>query len=80
LFQVLARNENEIFTGQKDTHLDFGLSFYIAKKKGGYLIKLITIVKINNPLGKIYFAFVKPFHILLVPIILHRLKKRLTLY
>ncbi len=77
LFQVRARAENEIFTGQDDDHLNFGLSFYLEHEEDKYVISLITIVKLNNISGKIYFAFVKPIHIILMPMILHRLKNRL---
>lgn len=62
LFEVLDKNEQELMTGQKDSHLDFKLSFISYKKNGLKYIELATVVHFNNSLGKLYFAVVKPFH------------------
>jgi hypothetical protein len=77
LFEVWCRNENEIVTGQRDKHLDFGLSFYIENDNEKHIIKLTTIVKINSFLGKVYFFLVKPIHKLLMPTVTKRLSNKL---
>lgn len=77
LFEVWNRTEKEILTGQQDKHLDFALSFYLNKHKEKYELKLITIVQINNTFGKIYFFLIKPFHKLIMPLIVKRIKNRL---
>lgn len=61
IFEVLEKNNTELVTGQKDKHLDFKLAF-ISYRELEPCIELVTTVKINNRLGKIYFAIVRPIH------------------
>ena len=62
IFEVQDKNKNELLTGQKDSHLDFKLSFLSFKSNNAIRLELATTVIINNTLGKIYFKIVKPFH------------------
>jgi fructose-1,6-bisphosphatase/inositol monophosphatase family enzyme len=62
MFNVVARNENEILMSEKDKHLDFAVSVLLEKQAGGIFVNVTTIVKYNMMLGRIYFTFVKPFH------------------
>jgi hypothetical protein len=79
LFHVFDRTEEEILTGETDKHLDFRLSFFSKPKaKNVYQVSLATTVQYNGGLGKLYFFFVKPFHRLIVPVILKRIAKRLS--
>ena len=59
LFEVLDRSDTELMTGTDDRHIDFRLSF-IALPGGA--VQLATVVKINNALGRAYFAMVRPIH------------------
>ncbi len=78
LFHVFDRSEEEILMGETDKHLDFRLSFFSKMKEANlYQVSLATTVQYNGFLGKLYFFFVKPFHRLIVPIILKKIAKRL---
>ncbi|MDA3893802.1 MAG: DUF2867 domain-containing protein [Salinivirgaceae bacterium] len=62
---ILYRNKNEIVIGENDKHLYYRVSLY--KKTGQHSeIYLTTSVKFNNKWGKVYFAFIKPFHKMVV--------------
>lgn len=77
LFHVKGRSEKEILTSEEDKHLDFCLSFFGERKDEEFEITLATTVKINGWLGKVYWFFVKPFHKILVPVMLKRIAKHL---
>lgn len=62
IFHVLEKNEEEILTGEDDSHLNFRLSFITYKDDDAINLEMATTVDINNRLGKIYFAIVKPIH------------------
>ncbi|BDS13120.1 DUF2867 domain-containing protein [Aureispira anguillae] len=74
IFEVLDKTEIELLTGQKDTHLDFKLSFISYKTNGITYLELATTVILNNRLGKAYFFIVKPFHKFYLKIILKRME------
>lgn len=79
LFHVLGRTETEILSGEEDAHLDFRLSFFVyPEEEGVQKIVLSTVVQKHNWLGHLYFFFVKPFHRLIVPIILRRIEKSIS--
>ncbi len=63
---VINRNENEIVMGEDDRHLYYGISVMKLKKAALSEITLTTVVKFHNQWGRIYFAFIKPFHKLVV--------------
>lgn len=73
LFHVLGRSEEEILTGENDSHLDFRLSFFARPEEKGTELILTTTVQFNGWLGKAYFMPVRPIHRLIVPLILKRM-------
>ncbi len=77
LFEVLDKTENELLTGQNDSHLDFKLSFISFGGKNNANLELATTVILNNTVGKIYFALVKPFHRFYLKRILRQMEKEL---
>lgn len=80
LFKVFSRNENEIIIGEDDKHLNFRVSLYLEKnlKQMNYKILTIsTIVQFNNGFGRMYFFPVKPFHKIIVPVMLKGIIKSL---
>ena len=74
IFEVLDKNDNELLTGQKDSHLDFKLSFIVYKNNDTTNLEMATTVEINNKLGKLYFGIVKPFHKFYLKRILKRME------
>ena len=80
LFKVFSRNENEIIIGEDDKHLNFRVSLYLEKKAKELHQKILTIsttVEFNNGFGRVYFFPVKPFHKIIVPIMLKGIIKSL---
>ena len=70
---VLYRSEQEIVMGMNDKHLYFRLSVLKIAKQDSSQIFLTTIVRFNNLGGRIYFAFIRLFHGLIVRTMLRRL-------
>lgn len=69
---ILYENENEIVIGENDKHLYYRVSIY--KKSGQHPeIYLTTNVMFNSNWGKVYFAFIKPFHKLVVKSMLKKI-------
>ena len=77
LFHVLGRKDNEILTGEDDSHLDFRLSFFGERIGDHFEVTLATTVRVNGWLGKVYWFFVRPFHRYLVPLMLKLIARRL---
>ena len=75
IFKVLDKNENELLTGQKDSHLDFQLSFLVFENENDIRMELATTVIINNSIGRIYFAIIKPIHKFYLKVILRRMER-----
>ena len=74
-FTVTDRTEQEIIMAEKDTHLDFWVSVMICREDDQTVVSLITLVKYNNLLGRIYYFFVKPFHRIICSSLMKRLLK-----
>lgn len=68
LFRIVERTDDEIVFGEDDRHLDFRVSLLLERTSHGTNLAVSSVVRINNALGRFYFAAVKPFHRLLVPI------------
>ena len=64
--------------GENDKHLNFKVSILLEKlEANNKSITISTIVVFNNWFGKLYFFPVKPFHKLIVPIMLKSILKDL---
>ncbi|WP_299259967.1 DUF2867 domain-containing protein [uncultured Aquimarina sp.] len=79
IFKVFDRSDNEIVLGEDDRHLNFRVSLLldqaISDKK--HLIISTTVV-FNNWFGNLYFLPVKPFHRIIVPVMLKSTIKAIT--
>lgn len=82
IFTVKAVGPQEVVLGEDDRHLDFRVSLWMeASASGDPAIRSLTIstaVRFHNRWGRLYFSFVKPFHRLIVRVMLRRTIKRLT--
>lgn len=78
IFKIYGKSDNEIIFGEDDKHLDFRVSLLYGqceeKKKK---VSVITAIKFNNALGKVYFFFIKPFHKIIIPI---QIKRKFKLF
>lgn len=73
IFKVFNKTSNEIVLGEDDKHLDFRVSLLFDKNQGGQdenSLTISTTVKFHNWLGVLYFLPVRPFHQLIVPVML----------
>jgi hypothetical protein len=77
-FSVLKRTESEILVGENDRHLDFRVSFLHSQIGCNTEICVVTTVKLNNWLGRIYFLPVKPLHTIIVPAMMRRAAKTIN--
>ena len=75
-FTVIENREEEIIMGEDDKHLNFRAS--ILKDSSEGTLSLITVVHYNNVWGKVYFFPVKPFHKIMMRVLLKRYLKRGT--
>lgn len=59
---VSDKNEHEEIFGVPDSHLDFHVSMWCSEYKNGKQeLKITTIVKYNNRLGRMYFSLLDHF-------------------
>ena len=66
-FKIIDIYDNEIIMGVDDKHLNFRVSVYDSKETE-FNIKISTLVEYNNRFGKVYMFFVKPFHRVVVKV------------
>ena len=79
IFKVLARSSDEILMGLDDKHLDSRFSLILRTDVGVEQAIATTVVRFHNAGGRLYFAFVKPIHRLLVPAMLRKAAARARL-
>ena len=73
IFSVLEKNEHRIIAGENDKHLDFRVAITLSESNNRQSISFQTLVHFNNIFGRLYFVPVKPFHKIIVPILLRRM-------
>ena len=74
---VCERSANEIIWGMPDKHLNFHVLMLCGEYKDGKQeLRITTIVKYNNRLGRMYFFFIKPFHKIIIYSLLNRIKNK----
>lgn len=73
MFPVISKNPGEIVLGFNDRHLDFRIVVQTeALKDQQTQVRMMTLVKRHNTLGRIYLAVIMPFHKLIVATTLSR--------
>lgn len=72
LFTVMGVADDELVLGEDDRHLDFRVSVLRQDGPGRPGVTVTTLVHFHNLLGQAYFAAVKPFHRLIVPVMMRR--------
>jgi hypothetical protein len=71
---VISQSADRLVLGLDDRHLDFRVLIEIKEGDSARQeISVSTAVKTHNFLGRIYFAIVKPFHRIIVPVMLMQL-------
>lgn len=80
IFQIFDKTDREIIIGENDKHLDFRVSIFYDNIQHGTENSFLTIsttVKYHNRMGMLYFIPVRPFHQLIVPVMLKKMIKKL---
>ncbi|MBP1615088.1 MAG: hypothetical protein H6Q13_2536 [Bacteroidetes bacterium] len=72
-FNVLERSEREILLFADDKHLKAWFSLQYEVNQDIYVVKLTTVIKFHNLMGRVYFSIIKPFHYLIVRNMLARI-------
>jgi hypothetical protein len=67
-FRVSERTDDVIVLEETDKHLNFRILLQVDKNEIGEEIhfNFSTLVHFNNQFGRVYFALIRPFHILIV--------------
>ncbi|MCT2406475.1 DUF2867 domain-containing protein [Chryseobacterium antibioticum] len=76
IFKIFDKTDNEIIMGENDKHLDFRVSILYDKAQNNSKANFLTIsttVKYHNWLGILYFLPVRPFHQLIVQVMLKKM-------
>ena len=76
VFPIISRTDTEVVVGGDDKHLDFRIWISIQPSLKGSEVTISTLVKINNPLGRVYLFVIMPFHKLLSRLQLQRAVNR----
>jgi Protein of unknown function (DUF2867) len=73
IFPILESLPNRLTLGLNDKHLDFRLLVDVVNVDSQQQsVTVSTVVKTHNALGRLYLAFVKPFHRIIVPVMLRQ--------
>ncbi|MFV0323034.1 MAG: DUF2867 domain-containing protein [Bacteroides xylanisolvens] len=68
---IIEEDNQEAIMRKDDKHLLFYVDVFITPlKTGKQLIEATTLVKYHNWIGKAYFFCIKPFHRIIVPLVL----------
>lgn len=80
IFEVLGQRDGEITLGMDDKHLDFRVLLSLSQPDSGgrKRVTVATLVRYNNRLGRVYFFFVRPFHRVIVPAMVKRKLRQLS--
>ena len=75
-FPVVSQSPERIVLGFNDRHLDFRIVLDVTAKGEGERVSVTTLVTRHNALGRVYIAFVAPFHRVISRTMLARLRAR----
>jgi hypothetical protein len=76
IFTLLANTEDEVLLVDRDRHLDVYIALTCRPAADGqYQVLVSTVVRTHNLLGRLYMLPVAPFHRLIAPIALRRLRR-----
>ncbi len=75
-FPLISKSPERVVLGLDDKHLDFRVVVDVATLADGeQSVSATTYVKAHNTLGRFYLALVKPFHRIIVPVMLAQVAK-----
>lgn len=78
VFRILHMDAHEVVLGEDDKHLDFRTSLCLQRDGHATSLAISSLVNTKNRLGVLYFALVKPFHRVIVPVVARGMMRRLS--
>ena len=70
---IIEEDKQEAIMRKDDKHLLFYVDIFITPlETGKQMIEVPTLVKYHNWVGKAYFFCIKPFHRVIVPLVLKK--------
>ena len=70
---IIEEDKQEAIMRKDDKHLLFYVDIFITPlETGKQMIEVTTLVKYHNWVGKAYFFCIKPFHRVIVPLVLKK--------
>ena len=74
---VCEKSADEIIWGMPDKHLNFHVSMWCGEHRDGKQeLRITTVVKYNNWLGRVYFFIIRPFHRIIISSLLKSIKHK----
>lgn len=71
---IIEEDNQEAIMWKDDKHLVFYVNIFITPMEAGkQVIEVTTLVKYHNWIGKAYFFCIKPFHQIIVPLVLKKM-------
>lgn len=78
-FPLISASDERVVLGFDDSHLDFRIVVDVRRDRpSGQTLSVMTLVRRNNLLGRLYLAAVMPFHKLIVTSMLRDMDRRLS--
>ena len=77
LFRIIGLTGSEAILGEDDRHLDFRTSLLLTPDSDGTKLVISTLVNTKNRQGAAYFAVVKHFHRLIVPVMARAMARKI---
>lgn len=75
---VCERSVTEIIWGMPDKHLNFHVSMWCGEHRNGKQeLRITTVVKYNNWIGRVYFFVVRFFHRMIIRSLLNNIEQKL---
>jgi len=76
IFPIESATPRRAVLGFEDKHLDFRVVVDVVEAGGSSEVTATTLVRLNNPLGRVYLTAILPFHKIIVRAALSRLAAR----
>lgn len=73
--QLVAKNDHEVLYTDVAPGLRFHVSYTLKREAGAATVTMATSVHYTKPKGRIYFAFVRPFHRAFLPFAISQMVK-----
>jgi len=78
-FPIVSESQDRVIAGFDDKHLDFRIIVEIEPRDKSQLVRLTTVIRRHNWVGRAYLATILPFHRLIIKLALDKTRKNQTL-